>query len=135
MNKRLAYVLSGLFVLSFFAVSGHAGTPGPYDITVQANEDYRLNLTHTANGRPINLTGYQFKLQAKKAAADSAAFVTFSSAVTDPLLGKTSHWLHRGTTAANVRATGIYDLMQIAPDGTVTYKVKGTIKFMETVTR
>lgn len=108
--------------------------PGTFDITIYANEDYRLNLTHTANGRPVNLTGYSFRLQAKKNPT-TAAFLTFSSAVTDAVGGKSSHWLTRATTRANASTAGIYDLMQTAPDGTVSYRLKGAIKVMETVTR
>lgn len=132
---RSAIAVIGVLVLSLcWGYSAQAVDPGLYDITVQANEDYRLNLTHTANGLPVNLTGYSFRLQAKKNGA-TPVFLTFSSAVTSAPLGKTSHWLTRATTAANAGTAGTYDLMQTAPDGTVTYKLKGQIKILETVTR
>lgn len=123
-----------LAALIFVAAPARALDPGQYDITVYANEDYRLNLVHTANGVPVNLTGYQFRMQARKTGA-AAAFVTFSSAVTDAAAGKTSHWLTKAATAANVNVAGQYDLMQTAPDGTVSYRMQGKIRVMETVTR
>ena len=122
--------------LLFFTLSAPAFAldPGPFDLTVYANEDYVLNLTHKANGQPINLTGYQYKLQAKKSAG-SAAFVTFSSAITNAAAGQTRHWLSKATTRGNANSAGSYDLMQTAPDGTITYRLKGNIKIVETVTR
>ncbi|MBT0665743.1 hypothetical protein KI809_15645 [Geobacter pelophilus] len=123
-------------ILLMIAIPAQALDPGQFDITVYANEDYRLNLTHTANGVPVNLTGYSFKLQAQaKKGPGAAVLVNFSSAVTDAAAGQTSHWLSRRATAANSNAAGIYDLMQTAPDGTVTYRMRGAIKFLETVTR
>jgi len=123
-----------LAALIFVAAPARALDPGQYDITVYANEDYRLNLTHTAGGVPTNLTGYTFRLQAKSTAA-ATPFVTFSSAVTSASAGQTRHWLTRAATAAHVNKAGVYDLMQIAPDGTVSYVMRGKVRIVETVTR
>jgi len=121
-----------LCVLCGSAVPALALDPGQFDIIIQANEDYVLNLTHKANGVPINLTGYTFKLQAKKA---GAVFVTMSSAVIDAAAGKSRHKLSRQYTADRANSAGVYDLMRTAPDSTVTYRLKGSLRIMETVSR
>ncbi len=123
-----------LLALALLAVPAAALDPGPYDLTVYANEDYVLNLTHKASDVPVNLTGYSFKLQAKKTAA-SPVFLTFSTAVVNAAAGQTRHWLTKGTTRNNANSAGIYDLMQTAPDGKVSYRVQGKIRILETVTR
>jgi len=121
-----------IFCCSLFPVPASALEPGPFDIIIQANEDYVLNLTHKANGVPINLTGYSFKLQAKKGAI---VFLTMSSSVVDAAAGKTRHKLSKAYTADRANTAGIYDLMRTAPDSTVTYRLKGNLKILETVTR
>jgi hypothetical protein len=107
--------------------------PGSFDITVYANEDYVLNLTHTANGVPVNLTGYTFKLQSKKTSGQP--FLTMSTAITNAAAGQTRHWLTKAATRNNANTAGSYDLMQTAPDGKVTYRLKGNIRILDTVTR
>jgi hypothetical protein len=130
----LKYVLISLSAVMLIYATAQALEPGNFPLTIYANEDFRLNLTHTAYSSPVNLTGYTFKLQAKKAYGQPA-FVTFSSAVSNAAAGQTTHWLTKRSTAANAKTSGVYDLMQTAPDGTVSYKLKGTIQFIETVTR
>lgn len=131
--SKFTLFLQALLIIAV-CLPAQALEPGDFPIIIYANEDYRLNLSHTANGQPIDLTGYSFKLQARKGAG-TPAFLTFSSAVTNAAQGQTSHWLTRAATAANAKAAGTYDLMQTAPDGTVSYRMKGTIQIMETVTR
>jgi len=133
--RRFLYFLLFTFHVSLFTGSpASALDPGPFDQTVWANEDYYLNLTHKANGIPIDLTGYQFKMQGKKSGA-AAPFVTFSSAIVNPANGTTRHWLSRRATLDRINQAGVYDLMQIAPDGTVSYRMMGKIVFRETTTR
>ncbi len=122
------------FLALFVCTPAQALDPGNFPIVVYANEDYRLNLQFKNYTTPINLTGYTFKLQAKKS-YNTPAFITFSSAVTDAANGQTTHWLTRQNTAAHAKDSGVYDLMQTAPDGTVSYKMQGTIQIRETVTR
>lgn len=126
-----------LMIVALFCVAGNAEAldPGVYDITVQEGEDYVLNLTHKANGLPVDLTGYSFRLQGKRTLASPVAFVTFSSAIVNPTAGQTRHWLTRAATRDRANTAGVYDLMQTAPGGAVSYPMKGTIKFMETVTQ
>jgi len=129
--KRLT-IIAALLLIPTLAL---ALDPGAFDLVIYANEDYVLNLTHKAGGQPINLTGYQFRLAAKKNATAVTPFLVMSSVVTNAAAGQTRHWLHRTTTAANASAAGVYDLMQTAPDGKVSYRLKGTIRILETVTR
>lgn len=129
--KRLVLLI--LFVC-LLATPAFALDPGPFDLTVYANEDYVLNLTHKANGVPVNLTGYQFKLQAKKPGA-ATPFFTMSSAIINAAGGQSRHWLHRTTTRNNANSAGVYDLMEVNPSGNISYRMKGNIKVLETVTR
>lgn len=123
-----------IIILLMICAPAQALDPGNFPIVVYANEDYRLNLTHKSYTSATNLTGYSFKLQAKKSNS-SAPFLTFSSAVTNAAAGQTTHWITRRATADRSGMSGIYDLMQTAPNGTISYKLKGTIQIMDTVTR
>lgn len=122
------------FIFLLIAIPAQALDPGTFDLTVYAGEDYVLNLTHKANGVPVNLTGYQFKLQAKKPGS-ATPFLTMSSAFTNRSTGQTRHKLSKAYTRSIVNQSGNYDLMQTAPNGTVSYRLKGSIRILETVTR
>lgn len=123
-----------ILIITAVCLPAQALEPGSFPIVIYANEDYRLNLTFKSYTTPVNLTGYSFKLQAKKAYG-LPAFLTFSSSVTNAAAGQTSFWLTRQATAANSRASGVYDLMQTDPSGNVSYKLRGTIEIRETATR
>lgn len=123
-----------ILLLIAAVVPAQALDPGQYDITVYANEDFRLNLTHTSSGQPINLTGYSFKLQAKKTPT-APVFCTMSSSIVNAAAGTTTHTLSRRYTAAIANTAGVYDLLQTAPDGTTSYRMQGKIRVLETITR
>lgn len=133
-SRFFSYLVPLASLLLLIAIPAQALDPGPFDITVYANEDYQLNLTHTAAGVPVNLTGYQYRLQAKKPGA-AAPFLTMSSVIVNAAAGQTRHTLTKAATAALANMAGIYDLMQIAPGGSISYLMQGKIRILETVTR
>ncbi|MBT0664759.1 hypothetical protein KI809_10650 [Geobacter pelophilus] len=121
-------------ILLMIAVPATALDPGQYDLTLYANEDFELNLTHTAAGQPVDLTGYSFKMAAKKSGV-AVPFAIFSSVIVDAAAGKTRHRLSRRATAANANVAGTYDLLQTDPSGNNSYRMRGAFKILETVTR
>lgn len=131
--KRLRYICLALIL--FVPLSASALDPvGNHDLLIYANQDYQLDLTFKTDGVAEDLTGRSYKLQAKKTGA-ATPFVTFSSAITNAAAGQTRHWLTRNATRANINTAGNYDLMETAADGKVKYRMRGTLRIVETVTR
>lgn len=131
---RVKQIVAVLAVLALCLLAGRAFSADTYDMTVYANEDFILNLQFKADGVPENITGRTYKLQAKKTAA-AAPFLTFSTAIVNAANGQTRHWLTRATTRNNSSQAGIYDLMETTPDNKVNYRMRGSIRILETVTR
>jgi hypothetical protein len=137
LNKYIL-VVGALFTLHFSHVTALADDIGTYNMVVQGGSDFRLNLTFYSDDKktiPVNLSGYSFKAQIRKAAADVTPFATFSSAVTNSGAGTASFWLTRAATAARANSAGIYDIRVTDPAGNIAYWIKGAVQFLATVTR
>jgi hypothetical protein len=132
MNRALLLIATLLLLV---AAPAAAVDPGTYDITVQAGEDYVLNLTLDSAGIPIDLTGKTYKMQGRKTPLDVAPFLSFSTAVGNGTSGQLSAWARHGSTRAAAGNFGVYDLMQIDPDGMISYIIRGALRILPTVTR
>jgi len=125
-----------LFILAT-VVNASALDPAKYDITMQAGEDYSLQLQlKDGNGNGMNLTGYSFKAQFRQDAAPTGAvFATYSAIFTNMTGGGLNLRLSKAQTAANSGKVGQWDLRQTDPSAHVTYILRGKVTVQPTATR
>lgn len=128
-----AALLAALLVaLPVFALD-----PAVYDFSMQAGEDFVLQLTLKDSGNAVmNLTGYKYRAQFRSAAAPAGGvFATYSANLVNAAAGRLDIRLSRRQTAANDGKQGVWDLQQTDPAGNVAYILTGKVKVNSTVTR
>jgi hypothetical protein len=113
---------------------------GIHNITVEVGATFRLNVTwKDGNGDPIDLTGYEARMQFRKKFSSTTTIMSFTSGAGTIVLGGAD-----GTVAVKGIATltetitdkfGVYDLELIAPNGDVDRILKGEVEFDPEVTR
>lgn len=137
MRHLILTFLGGLLGVALLLGVSWALDPGVFDISVQAGEDYRLQLTlKDGAGAPMNLTGYSFKAQSRQAPAPTGAlYATYSTIVVSPATGRLDVRLSKTQTASNSGKSGVWDLQQTDSGGLVTYILRGKSVVMPTATR
>ena len=100
---------------------------GKQNFVIEQGASFKKRLTwRNKQKRPINLTGYTAKLQARSAVGGSVLFELSTAnggiALT-PTAGIIDLIMTAAQTAAFGFATVIYDLILTAPDGTTKYRV------------
>lgn len=111
--------------------------PGVFDISMQAGEDYRLQLTlKDGNGAAMNLTGYSYRAQFRQAPAPTGAlYATYSTVMVSPTTGRLDVRLSKAQTNTNTGRSGVWDLQQTEPGGNVSYILTGKTVVKPTATR
>jgi len=111
--------------------------PAVYDISMQAGEDYRLQLQlKDSLGHGLNLTGYSFKAQFLQSPAPvGTVYATYSTVFSNMTSGVLHIKLSRFQTAANSGKSGVWDLRQTDSAGQVSYILRGKAAVQPTATR
>ncbi|TPK15163.1 hypothetical protein FJ872_19385 [Mesorhizobium sp. B2-5-9] len=100
------------------------------------NEDWRLTLSLTADGDPVDLAGYAARMQVKSAPEDNAPLATLSTEVGGLTIDGSSLLIFLPADKTRGLRGGIYHydlLLTIA--GSVTRVCAGTITVDEGITR
>lgn len=148
--KRKLVIIAVAFSLLSSALVAHALDPAVYDFSMQAGEDFVLQLGLNACAdnpppatpdkckvwAPQNLTGYSYKAQFRSAVAPSGqVFATYSSKIVNAAAGRLDVKLSRRQTTANDGKQGFWDLQQTDAAGSISYLMTGKTKVNSTVTR
>jgi hypothetical protein len=141
--KRLLIAAGMMIATSCFADSY---IPATMNLQINAGEDYaatvRLStcssytpLSGLCRGTltPVNLTGYSFQAQIRATAYSSAVLGNFSTS-TVPSTGNLTWKLSHQTTLALFGKSGYWDLRMTAPDGSLSYLLKGSVTFTPRIT-
>jgi len=137
MNRTTQKIIFIIMLLLAFSLPAAALDPAVYDVSMQAGEDYRLQLQlKDATGKGLNLTGYSFKAQFRQASAPAGTiYATYSTVFSNMTSGGLDVKLSRNQTAANSGKSGIWDLRQTDSGGQVTYILRGNAVVKPTATR
>jgi hypothetical protein len=113
---------------------------GEHDIDIEIGATFFLNVTwEDENGDPIDLTGYDARMQIRKKYSSSTTIMSFTTGAGTITLGGAA-----GTIAVKGLATvtedvtdkyGVYDLEMIAPNTDVYRILKGNVNFDPEATR
>lgn len=135
MKKILLFLFLSLICSFAFADSYTPNTTGK-PLVIQQGEDFvKRYQIRDKNKKPVNLTGYSFKAQGKKAYTDASPFINFSTSVFSNQSGIFLLSVpKRITSKYPVTTTGYWDLQMKFPDGSITYLIKNTFSFSPTVT-
>ena len=109
-----------------------------YNIIIEQGATWRLSLTwKDSAGAPIDLTGYTARMQVRQAygAADALLSLSNGTGITlGPSAGVITLTASATQTAAIAARNGVYDLEMVAPDGTVTRLLQGSVTISPEVT-
>lgn len=113
---------------------------GTYDILIEKGATFQLSLTWKApTNTPYDLTGYTARMQVRKSVNATAPLLSLTSSGGDIVLGGAAGTIvitASATATAAMDAThGVYDLELVAPSGTVTRVLKGSVEISPEVTR
>lgn len=113
---------------------------GEHDITIEIGATFLLNVTwKDSNGDPIDLTGYDARMQVRKKYSSATALISATTGNGKITLGGAA-----GTIAVELVPTdseditdkyGVYDIELIAPNARVYRLLKGVVTFDPEVTR
>jgi hypothetical protein len=133
MRRWLSIGIFSLFTF-YFSLLFAADT---YDIVMRAGADYRSTHAWTvkATGAVIDLTGNSYQAQFRSAPyPNGTLFAVYSTVVTDAPGGVMRLSLSRRQTVTLSGKSGVWDLKQVAADGTVSYRYGGTVRVIPVVT-
>ena len=109
-----------------------------YNITIEQGATWRLSLTwKDVAGAPIDLTSYTARMQVRQAYGTADALLNLSSGAgitLGPSTGAITLTASAAQTAAIAARNGVYDLEMVAPDGTVTRLLQGSVTISPEVT-
>lgn len=112
--------------------------PGNLDLNMYQGANWDYELTWNTGGTPVNLTGYDARMQMRRS-DDTALPVLSLSAGSGITLGGTAGTIYLETDAATTAGiddgTFVYDLELIDGSGYVTRLVQGNIQVDAEVTR
>lgn len=120
--KRYA-TLTAVLLLAL-ATAAFAFQPGPYDMIIQAGEDYVMTAVESNNGTPINLTGNTYQAQCGSAPG-SAAFFNFSAFNPNPTAGEIRLKLSRAQSMKNAGKSGVWWLKRYDVTDQASYRLAG----------
>lgn len=112
---------------------------GKYNIKVEQGATYHQVLTWSADGSPVNLTGWTARMQVRKTLPDPAIVWSLTTENGGITLGGAD-----GTVALDITATdtdnlpggyAVYDLELVSPGGTVKRLLQGSFTVSPQVTR
>lgn len=114
--------------------------PAKLNLSVQQGATFRKRLVRRNDkGKPINLTGFTAKLQARLNHGDTATLFELSTEnggiVITPLSGTIDLYVSDEATTAFSFLNCIYDLMLYAPDGDALRLCEGKVTVSPGVTR
>lgn len=130
--RRVALVTC---LVQLVAAAAFADLPVPADLSCSQGEDCRRILVVKSGGLPVNLTGYSYRAQVRASYTDAVPLATF---VVDPSqlsMGSITLVLPSAVTTQLAGKTGVWDLQQIDPSGSVSYLVRGAFKCYLSATR
>ncbi|CAB4130887.1 hypothetical protein UFOVP121_42 [uncultured Caudovirales phage] len=111
-----------------------------YDITIEQGATFTLSLVwKDSAGTPIDLTGWQARMQVRPAYHSDVVFLSLSSPSGGITLGGTAGTIEVvGSAAATAAIDGrkaVYDIELVAPGGAVTRLLQGAAVISPEVTR
>jgi hypothetical protein len=126
-----------ILALLLLASTVFAFTPGVFDITMQAGEDFKLSVgLADSTGADINLTGNTYAAQFRSAPAPGGVvFATYSAYSPSPATGQITVKLSSAQTSKQSGKSGIWDLKQTDSAGQVSYLLTGKCAVKPTATR
>jgi len=108
--------------------------PASYDITVLQNSSFRMRLTATNSGAPVNISGYA--IDADICYADkSGQIASFSSSIVSAASGIADLILSPEQTADFTVGQYTYDVSLTSPGGERYYWLKGLVTVSGTCSR
>lgn len=108
---------------------------GQHDLTIEQGASYVLELSVSAEGQPVDLSGYIGKAQMRRKHTDAEHAAEFLVVVTNPATdGKLSIGLTAEQTAVISAGTYVYDL-EIDNSGEVIRLLQGRLRVTPQVTR
>jgi hypothetical protein len=116
---------------------------GKFDLIIQQGATFDLEMTlKQENGNPINLTGYEARMQIRTRHSAQTAMLEITTdedggiTFPDPATGKIVIEIPAETTAElKAIKAAVYDLELIEPQGKVRRVVEGTVTITPEVTR
>lgn len=114
---------------------------GKLDLMIEKGATFNKHLEYKDNTKtPIDLTGYTARMQVRKSAQSSTIIVeltTENSRITiTPLTGEIDLFISGAdTTAITERGNAVYDLELVEAGGEPLKLVRGTVSFIEEVTK
>lgn len=115
---------------------------GKLNLKIEQGATFRQSLQWKTGepAAPVNLTGYQARMQIRNEVATPTALIDMTTAngrivITDAAGGKLDLYLTAVETAALSFESGVYDLELVAPDNTVTRLLAGSVALSLEVTR
>lgn len=102
--------------------------PGDYPITLYRGDTriWRDEFADAVTGRPIDLTGYEFRAQVRD--ADGEVIAEMSVDTSEAATGVITRTLSAGVTAALSTARARWDLELTSPDGFVRTYMAGAVR-------
>ena len=117
------------------------------DLEIQQGADCLFPLVIADNTQtppvPINIAGYQFRAQLRKAKASTTVLATFTAEITDGPHGEVTLSLDANTTAALIvgvddadpMSSYVWDVQMTDGNGKVSYPFAGSVTVTGSVTR
>ena len=120
-------------------------TPGTWNPSIYAGQDWERILTVAIGGTAVNLTGYTARMMARSDYTASTATLSLTTGGSGITLGGTAGTITLGQTAAQTASLGsalanaqtqlVYDLELVSSGTVVTRLVQGVITVYPEVTR
>lgn len=110
-----------------------------WNFTITVGADFEATLTITKDGTPVDLTGYDAKMQMRSAAESPTVLLEFSLG-SGILLTAAQGKVHLSKTAAETAAltfnSALYDLRLVAPDSKVLPPpISGSVTVVKMITQ
>ena len=120
-------------------------TPGTWNPSIYAGQDWAPTLTVAVGGTPVNLTGYTARMMAKPDYTASTATLSLTTGGSGITLGGTAGTIALSQTSTQTAALGaalsyaqtqlLYDLELVSSGTVVTRLLQGVITVYPEVTR
>lgn len=124
-----------LLALCLVTTAAANSIPGSLNLTSYQGERFsKTFVMKDGNGAVMNLTGYSYKAMVRKSYTDTVPLAEFGVTIS-PVAGEVTLSLTSVQTTALANTSNMWDLQQTAPDGTVSYLLRGTFRGLYSATR
>jgi hypothetical protein len=109
--------------------------PATYDIVLLQNSSFKLRLTASSSGVPINISGYLFDADICYCCDDQGIITSFSPSIVSAVSGIADLTLSPAQTADFTPGSYSYDVSATTPNGERYYWLKGNVTVSGTCSR